>query len=522
MRIIRDSPLLMVNGVISLRCPACTRPFLSLPQQPGALVTCPHCARSATMESYTTAANAQGPTAVSLPIQRRIIPSRPPNAPQGSSVLPSIIRPPNRQPSAWPQAPEQAPQFAPQTHPLFPPAPTASPNWPPVSQIASTPFSLAPPSTAPTQPESPTQPFFTPEPPQPSASPVQASPAPAREYEPWGQATLPESEPPAPAMADSTWQPARDERNVPLGLFLVFVLGLAGWLAWEVSRPPLAIEVEAPTPAPQVISPEPEVQAAPPEPATEKPPEMVTEIRRAELPSPAEVVPEPAQTQSMDLVAATAAAEKLLSTLLESKTIEERITTLSQGEEYRIDVEEFFAKSHPHLKSLKVSPSNPLTLPGQEMVPMLQVWTDKNPTKGALLKMTPQTQGGWLLNWPLFAETHEGRLARFLESSSEQPSWFYVTLHRSHAFDLPEAIRADYLCVDLQASADGSAAAKAVTALDTPLGRYLEREVAWEQMYIARLLLQHRKLSEGVQTIVMLDCEGAVTGAVFPSGAMKK
>jgi hypothetical protein len=49
----------------------------------------------------------------------------------------------------------------------------------------------------------------------------------------------------------------------------------------------------------------------------------------------------------------------------------------------------------------------------------------------------------------------------------------------------------------------------AVAQKDTPIGRYLARETDWTDIYLARLLLQHRKLADGTDAIVILDCEGA-------------
>jgi hypothetical protein len=326
-----------------------------------------------------------------------------------------------------------------------------------------------------------------------------------------------------------SWKPQRDERNVPLGILLVLVLGFGGWLFWQSSQPPLSVEFEAPenpsavaesAPEEKPTAPVPEAAMAvlPTAPAVMPEPE----IRRAELPLTPGAVPVARAAAEVDLVAAGQAAESLVKILLGSSSLDERLSTIAQSEEHRVDMEEFFGGGSPKLKSFKPADVTPRTLPGQELVPLFQITTDLNPKAGALIRGVPQEGGGFLMDWPLFAETHERRLDSFLEKKSEQPSWFHVVLRRSHGLELPEAVRAQHLCVNLQASADGSVQGVAVTPADTPLARFLEREAEWGTVYVGRLLLQHRPQAGGGSLIVILDCEGAVTGAVFPSGALKR
>lgn len=522
----------MVNGVVSLRCPACTRPFLSLPQQAGAMVTCPHCARSAPRESYTVASNAGAPPVTSLPIQRRVIPARPLQSMAFPGTGPAAVTPPSpAQPPAWPRAPEQPPLFSPQQSLLFPPAPAASPGWSPPPTAATSPFGVARPPGAEVAAQAPT--FFMPpadEGPAPASSeapvtlglPTDAPPT------PWAPGSGPSMVPFSQMVAPSTlpeyeagpgWQPRRDERNVPLGLFLVLVLGFGGWLLWQNAQPPLAVEFKAPEKPNEVEKSE----MAPASPVVTPPvPPPEPEIRRAELPLTPGQVP-PARTAApLDLVAAGEASERLLKLLLESDTLQKRASAVAQADEHQVDLQEFFGRGAPKLKGLKPSEIMPRTLPGQEEVPLFQVMTDKNPKAGALMRLVPQEGGGFLLDWPLFAETHERRLAQFLEKKSDQPGWYHVVLRRSHALELSEAVRSEHLVLSLQSSADGSVQCLSLVPSETPLARFLERETEWGSLYVARLLLQHRTLASGEAVVVILDCEGAVTGAVFPSGAAKR
>ncbi|MBB5039293.1 hypothetical protein [Prosthecobacter dejongeii] len=323
--------------------------------------------------------------------------------------------------------------------------------------------------------------------------------------------------------AGPAWQPRRDERNVPLGLFLVLILSFGGWLLWQNAQPPLAVEFKAPEKPNEVEKSEKAPEAAlkpplvpPPVPAPEP------EIRRAELPLTPGLAPPVRNAPPLDLVAAGKASERLLKLLLESATLEKRASAVAQGDEHQVDLQEFFGRDSPKLKALKPFEVMPRTLPGQEEVPLFQVMTDKNPKAGALMRLVPQEDGGFLLDWPLFAESHEHRLAQFLEKKSDQPGWYHVVLRRSHALELSEDVRSGHLVLNLQGSADGSVQCLSLVPSETPLARFLERETEWGSLYVARLLLQHRSLPSGEAAVVILDCEGAVTGAVFPSGAVKR
>ncbi len=605
----------MINGIISLRCPACTRPFISLPQQAGGMVTCPHCARSAPMDAYAqaSAVGASGAPVTSLPILRRVISARPPvqePLPQQPGTFPDQVSFGRGQP--WPQAPEQPPLYhPPQSNPqpgMYPPAPPA-PVWsPPMMPSGISPFGVVPapaasPGMSPPQmqpgsgyadaptpmpypmgsgappsepmaygvPPMPTpfsmpqgsgpMPFSMPQVPQSSGpipfvmpqAPQGSGPMPfVMPQAPQGSGPMPSMEFAGRTMPDGgaegaapgydagpSWKPAKDGRNVPLGILLILVLAGGGWLGWEATRPPLAAEFKAPqgtveeaagpspSDAPPAVAGAEAMPSAPPEAeAPEKKPvaEPEPEVRRAQPAFVPETASAQPATEDVDLVAAMEAARRLVPILLGADTPAKRGAVVAQAEEHRLEMDQFFSHGRPKLKSLNAAQVTPRTLPGQEPVPLFQVTTDKNPTSGALLRLVPGAEagGGFLLDWPLFAETHEKRLGKFLEAKPVEPSWFYVMLRRSHALELPEAVRAGHLCLDLQTSADGTVRCLAVAAVETPLGRYLEREVEWGQVHVARLLLQHRPMPGGARGVAILDCEGAVTGAVFPSGAVKR
>jgi hypothetical protein len=513
----------MVNGVVSLRCPACSRPFLSLPQQQGAMITCPHCACSAPGESYTAASGVGGHTVTSLPIQRRVLqPRLSPMPPPVASVGPAMpVAAPGQGP-VWPPAPEHRPLYMPQPPSAFPPAPAVQPGWQPLMPSGQSPFGSGPSyfSSA-NEADVPAGYPFT------SAHAV----LPRMEY-PAVQGPLGGGFQEPESMAGSLWQPQRKARNIPLALFLLLVLSFAGWVIWWQAGAPMAVEYAAPRAESPVLGPVGEEQPVNESSATvpqkqesvvQKPevPVMEAEVRRA-IPMDDKLAFAPARADELDLVTANADAERLLKTLFKAENFVARKAVISEAEEQEVDIEGFFTRTRPKLKAIKLAAMIPRTLPGQKEMPLFQLLTDVNPDTGALLLLMPQADGGYLLDWPLFAETHERKLARFLQQASGEPAWFHVVLRRSHALALPAEVREGHLCFSLFSSAEDLEECLAIVAAETPLARFFDRETSWGNAYAARLLLQHRPGPEGKKKLVILDCEGAVKAMVFPSGEVKR
>jgi hypothetical protein len=308
----------------------------------------------------------------------------------------------------------------------------------------------------------------------------------------------------APPMLDAemhTWQPPRQHSSALAALvFLIVVVGACVWVLRDDLLPPMIVEIpiSKPTPAPSIPA-----ETAPPAPtlapevSPATPAEPMPEIRRAEIVKP-----------RLDLVAASESGQRLFLDLIEAETPEARAALIAMPEENGTDVEEFFAAEKIELLAFKPSNATPLTLPGHDPVPLFQVTTKSN-SHGALLRIFPQSSGGFLLDWPLFAETHQRKLEGFLEKKPAEPAWFHLGVRRSHGLELPQASRDIHVAFKLQGSADGSLSCLAVSQKDTPIGRYLARETEWTDIYLARLLLQHRKLADGTDAIVILDCEGA-------------
>ncbi len=332
-----------------------------------------------------------------------------------------------------------------------------------------------------------------------------------------------DSETAAEAQDMAAWQPNPAPRSSlgPVILGLLVVAGGVTWLLQDDFFPPLVVDVPVTLreKAPLQTSPAPEK----PVPAMGKPPAMAPPavapvtvppvapaepdlvVRRAELIPPSEI--------QVDLEAATQVASPLFRQLSEAKTAAERAALLAEPEEYGADAEEFFAQQKLEVLSFKLSSITPLLLPGRQSAPLFQVMTRANP-QGALLRLVPRAQpGAFLLDWPLFAETHEKKLARVIHAPASDPTWLHLGLRRSHGLEFAESQRSGLVIMTLQGSADGSLTCQAISPKNTPAGRYLDRETEWGQVYLARLLLQKRKLEDGTPAIFILDIEGAATSS---------
>jgi len=507
----------MTPGVLSLRCPACGRPFLSLPQQQmEAFVTCPHCAQSSRLADFSSAGTPS--SAAALPLKRRVIqrqmampapqpayappvqmlPQAYPQHPYQPAYPQSQVTPSS--PVLWPPAPEQPPMFAPTPTALYSPAPISEHVWssgipqamPPAP--VSLPFSLA---------EAPESPFSV------ASAPLVSSPMFRLAPEPgYGRAPiqLPASAP-VIEYEQEEWRPPSQRRPLlPAIIILASIVGACLWVLNDDLFPPMVMEIPAqgstssqPTPAPR----KPDTPAA--SDATATPPTsspLEPEVRRAELP----------QTPQADLVAAGLAAEGIITGLLTAKTPEERASFIDRPDEQRSDLEEFFQAQKPAFRALRPSKVTPLTIPGKQAAPLFQVATSTDQA-GALMRLVPQVDGSYKIDWPLFAETHDKKLAQFITSKSDAPSWMHLSFRRSHAFELPEDQRSLYLAFIVQCSADGFGSTLVVVPKTIPLGRYLDRETEWTTVYLGRFMLQHRKLENGSPAIFILDCEGAATSS---------
>lgn len=460
----------------------------------------------------------------------------------GAGVSPVGLAVAPRVPTA-PLAPGEfsaRPPEAPGTRPLVPP-PAAGTR--PIAPLSTVTFPFQPPfapATAALAPvTAPLPPWVPPDVPSPLAA-VNAG-TPSSPHAP--------AAPAAPAEPDSQGAPAggqpparRRGLALPLVLFTGLLLGCL-WLLRDVWGP-LSTQIPAPAPSAPANPPAPSGEAAPPAspavPASPIPvpaaaPESAPapgpgptgpaaspgpEIRRATLP----LVPPPASTglgdpaaadpadlREVDVAAQASVARGLIQRFLEARTTAERLPLLFEGPRWRDDVERTFPPTlpAPELRQVLTVPVTPIALPSGRPVALFQAHTAAN-ENGALLRLLPDPAkpGGLLLDWPLFVESHQRRLAPFLDEKKPGSSGAYhVLFRRTHGLDLPAALQATHGLYDLQASADTSLRTVAVVEKSSPLGTRLEQLTTWGTVYLARLQLQWTVLQDGALVPVITALE---------------
>ena len=221
-------------------------------------------------------------------------------------------------------------------------------------------------------------------------------------------------------------------------------------------------------------------------------------------------------TPTNELQLAATATPELIRRLFEATTPEQRAACIADPDRYTAQVESFFAatdgSSRPGFTGLQQFSAVPLTLPGGQPLVLFQVTTDANPD-GALLRPIRQADGSHRIHWPLFFETHERHLEKYLQHQEGEPRWFHVGLRPSHGFDLPAEMREDFLIYELQGSADTSMRLIACAKKDTSLSRFLKDNVDWGEIYLARVLLRWTQLTPGLKGLTLLDCEGMSSAA---------
>lgn len=341
------------------------------------------------------------------------------------------------------------------------------------------------------------QPAYQPAPPAPQPAawpgmqPVAEPPAvsAARMVLQPSQALMPVGEPPAHAefitpehLRGSPW------RSAFILLALLLVCGVALWLWQDHSQAPVAA-----APAAIASAPQPEVRPAQTAPRPE------AAAVKIELP---------------DVDAHAADAKALITELFAADTPERRAACIHEAEKYGEQIEGLLganAAKKVELRLLARIPGLPLSLPSGRLTPLFRVVTSQC-ASGALIRLETGADGRRRIHWPLFDETHEGRLTSFIRQPDDSAAWMHVGLRPSHGLDIPAGLRSKYLTFDVQISASSVPHYVACVERDTLLGRFLDRETDWGKAYLARLLVRKLDIQGDAPCVIVMDCEGAKEG----------
>lgn len=240
---------------------------------------------------------------------------------------------------------------------------------------------------------------------------------------------------------------------------------------------------------------------------TTAPPSLAAEVRKAQVPPKIEIAALPPP----DVTAIAADAKALVTELFAADTPERRAACFHEAQKYSAEIEALFGASVVEKIEIRVLariPGMPLNLPGGQLVPVFKLVTSKCPN-GALIRLEMGPDGKRRIHWPLFLETHEGKMASLIKNTGAEPAWMFVGLRPSHGLDISAELRAKYMTFDVQVSASSDPHFVACVERDTPLGRFLDRETEWGKAYLARLLVRRLDIKADAPCVIVLDCEGA-------------
>lgn len=202
--------------------------------------------------------------------------------------------------------------------------------------------------------------------------------------------------------------------------------------------------------------------------------------------------------------------EQLARQLFDSTTTADRVKAIARPDEFQAEVSAMFedAGARPKLVMLTPITNPPLSLVTAERLPMFRIVTTKNKA-GALVATVAGENGGRLLSWPVFRETHERLLTRYIEAKDKNPKWFHVGLRLFHSFELPEPARSEFHAIDIDGSTDGSGHIVTYVAKESPLGRRFGEILEWDKFYFGRVLVSWMEIAGEIRP-ALLDYEGAM------------
>ena len=294
-------------------------------------------------------------------------------------------------------------------------------------------------------------------------------------------------------------------RQVPwiqLVFFLSLLAGLGFWM-WHASLPvrlPVLARTQPPGPLP---APAPVVPAP-------APPEPPVEVRKAE--------PGPVQLPTAELLQQATALDAILRAMDASRTEAERLRLIADPDLHAEDVLQFFASQPGRLATLAPEP-NPAVitlLPSGGQIQLFRAVTTKCPS-GAMARVIPHGDG-FVLDWPLFRQSHDLAYDRFLarlgtQTQAVTPQWFHLLMARTRGpqNDAAAPDEGPWLLLNTQGSLSGRGESLVRVPRDSDVGRLLSGKMEWARVYLAEALIGATPL-DGRMVPVVLDLRKAVSG----------
>jgi hypothetical protein len=183
------------------------------------------------------------------------------------------------------------------------------------------------------------------------------------------------------------------------------------------------------------------------------------------------------------------------------------------GDIHKTEVEGFFKEVGPDWKVEKIEPGPVVTeLDTGVRIPLYRAITTSC-TQGAIIHLVRDPSGDFLLDWPLFSETHHKGPGVSLEGDpwEARPVWKTLLIQRGRS-ELP-AEKKDgetYENVRLKAGLWDAEVVEAYVRADSSVGRLLSSRLTQDQFGLAKLLLSSVKIA-GRRVPVVEDYETART-----------
>lgn len=160
-------------------------------------------------------------------------------------------------------------------------------------------------------------------------------------------------------------------------------------------------------------------------------------------------------------------------------------------------------------KSLRATNHQITVLPSGEETFIYHVMTDAS-KGGSLIRLRPRFGQPPELDWNLFYQSHEELFDTFSAPESmngkTEPVWFGLLCKRAHDFALSADQREKYLALEAQGGARTPNDRRVYVHLDSTAGRYLNKQIEWEKIYLVQVLLD-RTTIDGKPALVILDCK---------------
>ena len=209
----------------------------------------------------------------------------------------------------------------------------------------------------------------------------------------------------------------------------------------------------------------------------------------------------------------TTVAKDLLRALDEAATSDERMKWIAEPDSTRADVERLFGSTGGTLgvSSVEPNPGLVITLPSGEAIKLFRAVTARC-ASGAVIRLHPRDGQRYVLDWPLFAQTHDYAFDSFVTTADPTVAaagrWFMVLCKRSRNTPTAGSENDPWLGLDVQGSLSAAGTARALVAKDSPAGRLLGERLDWGRVYLMKMLLVKREVA-GKPAFVIVDCDGA-------------